>query len=103
MLKSLSVNNYKSYRDTTFVEFSPLTVFCGANSSGKSALIKCILMLKQSFEATGDNCLLLNGAYTNNGLYEDICYFEEGKKRNTKIELSVTFEIKKGTTSFKDI
>lgn len=48
MLRKLSVKNVKCFADATF-NFSPITVFCGANSAGKSTALQCLLLLRQSF------------------------------------------------------
>ncbi|HDU6140443.1 TPA: AAA family ATPase, partial [Klebsiella pneumoniae subsp. pneumoniae] len=49
MIKKINLKNIKCFQDVTF-EFAPLTVFCGANSAGKSTAIQCLLLLKQSFD-----------------------------------------------------
>lgn len=78
MLKSISLENYKCFEklkvdDKEELEIAPLTVLCGVNSSGKSSIIKSLLMLKQSSESSYDeNKILLNGVYTKNGLFNDI-------------------------------
>ena len=60
MLTKLHLVNYKSYKNTE-IETKPITIFCGGNSSGKTSIIKSILLMKQSFEASGNNCLLISG------------------------------------------
>ena len=73
MLKSISLENYKCFKEKTDIEIAPLTVLCGVNSSGKSSIIKSLLMLKQSYEGNSNlNSLSLNGKYTNNGMFNDI-------------------------------
>ena len=50
-IDKLKLENFKCYKHQEF-EFSQLTVFCGANSAGKSSAIQALLMLLQSrFEA----------------------------------------------------
>jgi len=49
MIRSVELINIKCFPQATF-ELSPLTVFCGANSAGKSTVIQCLLLLKQSFD-----------------------------------------------------
>ncbi len=41
MLKSLRINNFKSFKDST-LEFSPFTLLIGANASGKSNAIEAL-------------------------------------------------------------
>ncbi|MDR1949996.1 MAG: ATP-binding protein, partial [Spirochaetaceae bacterium] len=41
MLKTWQVSNFKSIREMSEpLEFAPLTIFCGTNSSGKSSLLQ---------------------------------------------------------------
>ena len=65
MLEKIQLESFKSY-DYSAINLAPITLLCGGNSSGKTSIIKSILLLKQSFEATGSNYLLINGEYTSN-------------------------------------
>ena len=63
-LSGVQVAGFKSLarRQAELVEFRPLTVLAGANSSGKSSLMQAILLLKQTLEAGFDpGALLLDG------------------------------------------
>ena len=46
MITELSVQNFKSWKDTGKRQIAPLTGFFGANSSGKTSLLQTLLMLK---------------------------------------------------------
>ena len=48
MLRSLRIQNFKSWQDTGPVRLAPLTVIFGANSAGKSSLGHLLLALKQT-------------------------------------------------------
>jgi len=48
MLESISLENFRSYKKLKDFELKPITVLCGTNSSGKSTIIKSILLWKQS-------------------------------------------------------
>ena len=73
MITSISLNNFKSYKELPNLPIHPLTVLCGANSSGKSTLFKSILSLKQSYENSSTNdSLVLNGKYVNNGFFNAV-------------------------------
>lgn len=102
MLTQIELLNYKSYRDS-IIDFKPITILCGGNSSGKTAIIKSILLMKQSFEATGSNYLLINGAYTNNGLYANIRRTQPKATDDSKMGISVSFIVDKDSPSYKDI
>jgi hypothetical protein len=58
----LGVAGYKSISREQAVEIAPLTLFAGANSSGKSSMMQPLLLLKQTLEASFDpGPLLLDG------------------------------------------
>ena len=40
MLKSIGLENFKTFKKLDNFELNPLTVLCGTNSSGKSTIIK---------------------------------------------------------------
>ena len=80
MLKSISLENYKCFKNSGEIEIAPLTVLCGVNSSGKSSILKSLLMLKQSYEnALSFNDLTFNGKYVDNGFFQDVIYNKSGK------------------------
>jgi len=83
MLKDWSVSNFKAITTTRVVnedgnindkiDFKPLTVFCGANSSGKSSLLQSLLLLAQTMKHQNEDIpLILNGAFTSLGTFDDI-------------------------------
>lgn len=73
MLKSITLENYKCFKDRTTIDIAPLTVLCGVNSSGKSSILKSLLMMKQSVEKdTPYNKLSLMGNYVDNGYFDNV-------------------------------
>ena len=54
MITELSVQNFKSWKDTGKLQVAPLTGFFGANSSGKTSILQTLLMLKQTVERPPD-------------------------------------------------
>ncbi len=50
----IAVEGFKSIANRQEIEIRPLTILCGANSSGKSSIMQPLLMLKQTLEATYD-------------------------------------------------
>ena len=94
MLKSISLENYKCFKDRTDIEIAPLTVLCGVNSSGKSSILKSLLMLKQSFETESPyNEMLFTGDYVDNGFFDDIVFHDkiENIQNTDTIRISNTF------------
>lgn len=53
MLRELRISNFRLFDDEVTVRFRPITVFIGRNNSGKSSIMKFLLMLQQSLEAYG--------------------------------------------------
>ena len=51
MLNQLRIQNFKSWKDTGTIRMAPITLFFGANSSGKSSIGQFLLMLKQTVES----------------------------------------------------
>ena len=97
MLKSISLKNYKCFKNKTDIEIAPLTVLCGVNSSGKSSILKSLLMLKQSYEnESPTHSMLFSGEYTDNGSFDDIIYHTPQNKieKDACFTISNVFRIK---------
>ena len=89
MLKSITLENYKSYNNEKEIEIKPLTILCGVNSCGKSSIIKSLLMMKQSYEnnrANGE--ITYVGKYVDNGNYRILA-----NKKNKPIKIQNSFEL----------
>lgn len=104
MLKSISLKNYKCFKDETTIDIAPLTVLCGVNSSGKSSILKSLLMLKQSYENNPTKGqLVFSGSYVDNGTFKDVVYnntdsffniknsFNISKRTNVEINKDIFF------------
>ena len=52
MLTRLRLCNFKSWADTGDIPLRPITVFFGANSSGKTGLLQALLLMKQTSESS---------------------------------------------------
>lgn len=74
MITKWKVSNFKSIREgTPEIELGPLTIFAGANSSGKSTLIQSILLVAQTLaHKVGSRSVVLNGALTSLGQFDDL-------------------------------
>jgi predicted ATPase len=51
MLKQLRIQNFKGWKDTGTIRMAPISLFFGANSSGKSTIGQFLMMLKQTVES----------------------------------------------------
>lgn len=73
MLTKWKVFNFKSIREETELELAPLTIFAGANSSGKSTFIQSILLIAQTLaHKVGSRSVVLNGAFASLGQFDDL-------------------------------
>ena len=73
MITKWKVFNFKSIREETELELGPLTIFAGANSSGKSTFIQSVLLVAQTLaHKVGSRSVVLNGAFTSLGQFDDL-------------------------------
>ena len=49
-LENIGLKNFRVFEKETWFGFAPITLITGPNSSGKSSLIKAILLLKDNLE-----------------------------------------------------
>lgn len=66
-MDSLRLINFRSFVDTNQIDFAPITLFVGANGSGKSSFIRSLPLLKQSFEKKTREPVLWFGEYVDFG------------------------------------
>lgn len=62
MIKSLRIQNFKGWKDTGNIKLSPITLFLGPNSSGKSSIGQFLLLLKQSVTSDRKTVLFLGNS-----------------------------------------
>lgn len=73
MITKWKVFNFKSIREETELDLGPLTIFAGANSSGKSTFIQSVLLVAQTLAyKVGSRSVVLNGAFTSLGQFDDL-------------------------------
>jgi predicted ATP-dependent endonuclease of OLD family len=73
MITKWKVFNFKSVSKETELEFAPLTIFAGSNSSGKSTILQSILLIAQTLEnRVSSRSVILNGPLTRLGQFDDI-------------------------------
>ncbi|CAH7255648.1 MULTISPECIES: DUF3696 domain-containing protein [Vibrio] len=90
MLKSIQVNNFKSLDFSDCIDVSSMSIFCGANSSGKSSFLQAILLLAQTSDTRfNGSSMLLNGRLVKLGGFNDIVSFS---KENELIRLKADIE-----------
>ncbi|OQY00240.1 MAG: hypothetical protein B6I24_00100 [Bacteroidetes bacterium 4572_128] len=89
---NLYLNNYRNFVNQKF-EFSRFNILIGENSSGKSSILKFLLMLKQSLQQNELN-LKFKGNLVDLGKYTDVIHqHKENKKITFGFELGEEFDI----------
>ncbi|MBL0136229.1 MAG: AAA family ATPase [Chitinophagaceae bacterium] len=71
-LKKLTIDNFRVFNKPTTIEFSPLTIFTGANNGGKSSVNKALNLLAKSHEDNGLSSLSLIGNQLNLGSFKSL-------------------------------
>jgi predicted ATPase len=75
MITRWTIGNFKSIAAPVEIEMAPLTLVCGANSSGKSTILQSILAVAQTFRSSNQTrALTLNGQLTRLGLFRDLLH-----------------------------
>ena len=77
MLKSLRIQNFKTWKDTGTIDMAPITLFFGANSSGKSSIGQFLMMLKQTVESPDRRAVFYPGGPNSAvqlGSYKEMVY-----------------------------
>lgn len=92
MITRWSLGNFKSIGSEVNFPLKPLTLFVGANSSGKSTVIQSILIVAQTVQSSlKDKPLIFNGPIVRLGAYEDIVH--QGSTSNLiKIGFSIDLD-----------
>lgn len=79
MINKWILDNFKSINREKVLEFRPMTIFTGANSSGKSTILQNILLVTQTLQSPiASRSIVLNGWFKKFGSY-DIAYWRKRK------------------------
>lgn len=89
MLTELKLSNFRIFDDEVKVRFRPITILIGRNSSGKSSIIKFLLMLQQSAVPGQSQFLSPEGEKVNLGAFTALKNALT-KKTNLTFDLSVS-------------
>lgn len=88
MLSRWTLNNFKSYSSEENIALAPLTLLCGANSSGKSSILQSMLLIKQTLEhSPSERVIALNGPLVQLGVFSDIINNQSAKSNVKEIGL----------------
>ncbi len=84
MLTQLQIQNFKGWKDTGSIRMAPITLFFGANSSGKSSLGQFLMLLKQTVESQDRKAVLFPGGRNSAvqlGSFQDMIFGREPENR----------------------
>lgn len=101
MLKKLRIKNFKGWEDTGLIRMTPITLFFGVNSSGKSSVGQFLMMLKQTMESPDRKVVFYPGGKNSAvqlGSYQDMV-FHHNPENKISFEYQWNF---KDTLKFKD-
>ncbi len=68
-LKGIGLENFRVFNKMTYLNFAPLTILTGANNSGKSSVLKALMLIADNFhklDFSGKNHNLVNPEHTKN-------------------------------------
>lgn len=83
MLNQLRIRNFKGWEDTGNIRMSPISLFFGANSSGKSSIGQFLMMLKQTVESPDRKAVFYPGGKNSAvqlGSYQEMVFRRDAKK-----------------------
>lgn len=82
ILGQFKISNFRCHEKTPDIELAPITLLVGPNSSGKTALIQPLLLLKQTLEPKAPlvTPVILNGNYVELGTYNEIIHDHKSQK-----------------------
>jgi predicted ATPase len=95
MLRELSIKNFKGWQDTGSIRMAPITLFFGANSSGKSSIGQFLMMLKQTVESPDRKAVFYPGGRNSAvqlGSYQEMVYHRDP---TNKISFSYAWDLPK--------
>jgi len=88
---AIKLENFMGFKDSGWLELRPITLLFGRNSSGKSAIIRALLMLKQSLgRRTSVAPLVLSGELVDLGTFYTMV-----RGHNPKLPVSFSFKIER--------
>ena len=89
MFKHLKIQNFKGWKDTGKIDMAPISLFFGANSSGKSSIGQFLMMLKQTVESPDRKAVFYPGGKNSAvqlGSYQEMVF-----NRNTSHKIAFEY------------
>lgn len=93
MIRKLRIENFKGWEDTSTIHLSPITIFLGTNSSGKSSIGHLLMALKQTIQQSDRKAVFYAGnSPVAMGTFHDLIYHRDIDKQ---IKFSYLWELEK--------
>lgn len=103
MINNLRIENFKGWKDTNNISLAPLTVFFGANSSGKSSIGQFLMLLKQSAESSDRKAVFYTGnenTAVDLGVPSDLVF---NRDPENEIRFSYDWSLERDTLQLDDV
>lgn len=89
MLKRITIENYKAFKEPTTFEFRPITVLLGKNSSGKSSICKLLSVLSYMLSDKSKGVFsMTNGDIKLGSVFSELFHTDI----KTKLKFDLTFD-----------
>jgi len=96
MLNYIELENFRAFSKRVRVDFRPITVLIGRNSSGKSSVLKFLQMLRQSVNGHEGPFFEMEGRHVNLGAWKDL---KNRAAQSRYFKYDIGFEVKIPSTS----
>lgn len=101
MISTLEIENFKAFSGMQVIDFAPITLIFGQNSSGKSSIIQSLLALKQTLaNVTGKAEFVSCGSCVDLGGYISVVNSHD---KNKKIKLALSFINDLSVQDYQDV
>lgn len=97
---NIQASNFKSFKEFNF-DFKKINVILGPNNSGKSNILRLLLLLKQTFTSSLESPLILNGNIITLGSYKDITYRHNNREIGINYKIITPYETDRRFFDFK--
>lgn len=84
LIEKIVIDGFKSLRNVS-IDIKPITILIGLNSSGKSSVLQCLEVLKQTAKV-GWSVFRVDGDLINLGSFKDIV-FQKGDENEINVEI----------------
>jgi predicted ATPase len=94
VIKSIRLEEFKSFQDTKEVPLGRLTIIFGKNNVGKSSLLQSLLLLRQTLDAPeAAGRLTLRGDLFDGGGYADVVHMHQSSQ-NIRFSIRISTSVK---------